>query len=100
GEKYLKGGNYQEALTQFLEARQQNNKSPIPLVKIGDMFRRLNDLGNARLNYKLAAERASNNIDIWSKYIDVLIESYEWEEAQRAMDKFRKLPVNQSAIDK
>jgi tetratricopeptide (TPR) repeat protein len=87
-------------LTQFLQARQANDKSPIPLVKIGDMFRYLHDLGNAQENYKMAADRAPNNIDIWTKFIDVLIQSYEWDEAQKAMDKFRKLPVSQSAIDK
>ena len=64
------------------------------------MFRNLHDLGNARVNYKMAADRAPQNIDIWSKYIDVLIQSYEWEEAEAAMARFRKLPVQQSAIDK
>ena len=100
GENALRHGKPQDALTQFLQARQANDKSPIPLVKIGDMFSYLHDLGNAQENYKIAADRAPNNIDIWTKYIDVLIQSYEWDEAQKAMDKFRKLPVSQSAIDK
>ena len=100
GERLLKAGKYQDALTQFLQARQSNNDSPIPLVKIGDMFSYLHDLGNARLNYKMAADRAPNSIDIWSKYINVLIQSYEWDEASKAMDRFRQLPVSQSAIDK
>jgi tetratricopeptide (TPR) repeat protein len=100
GEKLLKEGKSQDALNQFLQARQSNNDSPIPLVKIGDMFMNLHDLGNARVNYKMAADRARTNIDIWSKYIHVLIQSYEWDEAELAMDKFRKLPVSQSAIDK
>src|SRR5207248_3312884 len=100
GEKQLRLGKTQEALTQFLQARQANLDSPIPLVKIGDMFRNLHDLGNATVNYKMAAERAPNAIEIWSKYMDVLIQSFEWDEAEKAMDRFRKLPVNQSAIDK
>jgi tetratricopeptide (TPR) repeat protein len=100
GEKQLKEGKAQEALNQFLQARQSNNDSPIPLVKIGDMFMNLHDLGNARVNYKMAADRARTNIDIWSKYINVLIQSYEWDEAELAMEKFRRLPVSQSAIDK
>jgi predicted Zn-dependent protease len=37
---------------------------------------------------------------MWSKYINSLIQSYEWDEAQTAMERFRKLPVSQSAIDK
>lgn len=100
GERKLREGKQQEALTQFLQARQANDRSSLPPIKIGDMFFRLNDMNNARLNYKLAAERAPNNIDVWSKYISALIQSYEWEEAQKAMDRFRKLPVPQSAIDK
>ncbi len=100
GEKLLRAGKHQEALTQFLQARQSSDRSPLPLIKIGDLFWRAHDLENARLNYRAAAERAPNNIDIWSKYINVLIESFDWAEAQKAMDRFRKLDVPQSAIDK
>src|SRR5262249_28089348 len=81
-------------------AREANDRSPVPLVEIGDMFARRHQMDNARQNYKLATERAPNDIGVWSKYIDVLIQSYEWEEATKAMDKFRALPVPQSAIDK
>lgn len=100
GEKRIKEAKYQEALAQFLEARQVNLSSTLPLVRAGDMFVSLNDLVNARMNYQMAAEKAPNNIEIWSKYMDVLIQSYEWEDAQKAMEKFRNLPVSQSAIDK
>ncbi|MEK7396107.1 MAG: tetratricopeptide repeat protein [Candidatus Poribacteria bacterium] len=100
GEKLLKEGKYQEALIQFLEARRANDASPAPLVKMGDMFLMLRDIGNARLNYHMATRRAPKDIKIWSKYINVLIQSYEWNEAQNAMDTFRKLSVPQSAIDK
>jgi tetratricopeptide (TPR) repeat protein len=100
GEKLVQEGKYQEALVPFLQARQANDESPVPLVKMGDMFEYLKDVENAKQNYKLAAARAPNTIQVWSKYIKTLIESYEWEEAKKAMDKFRKLPVSQSAIDK
>jgi tetratricopeptide (TPR) repeat protein len=100
GERQLREGKQNDALTQFLQARKSNPNSSLPLIKTGDMFRYFNDLGNARLNYKKAAEMAPKNIEVWSKYIAVLIQSYEWEEAQQAMDRFRKLPVPQSAIDK
>jgi tetratricopeptide (TPR) repeat protein len=100
GEKLLREGKPHDALTQFLQAREANDASPIPPIKIGDMFSRLHDMGNAKLNYKLATDRAPNNIEVWSKYINLLIQSYEWEEAQKAMEKFRNLPVPQSAIDK
>lgn len=99
-EKLLAAGMQQEALAKFLEARQVNIDSPQPLIKIGDMFMRLSEVANARMNYQLAAEKAPNSINVWTKYIDVLIQSFEWEEAQKAMARFRKLPVSQSAIDK
>ncbi len=100
GERLLREGKQNDALSQFLQARKMNPNSSLPLIKTGDMFRYFNDLGNARLNYKKAAEMAPKNIEVWSKYISVLIQSFEWEEAQQAMDRFRKLPVPQSAIDK
>lgn len=100
GEKLLKQGLVNDALAQFLNARAENPNSVDPLMKIGDMFVQLNDLVNARLNYEAAAKMEPNTIDIWSKYISVLIQSYEWDDAQKAMDKFRKLQVSQSSIDK
>jgi tetratricopeptide (TPR) repeat protein len=100
GEKVLRDGKTHEALVEFLQANEANPVSPLPLVKIGDMFRLQNDLGNAMANYKKASEKAPNNIEVWSKYIGVLIQSFEWDEAKKAMDKFRNLPVPQSAIDK
>lgn len=100
GEKLLKQGLVNDALSQFLNARAENPKSADPLVKIGDMFVQLNDLVNARMNYQQAAQMEPNQIEVWSKYISVLIQSYEWEEAQKAMDKFSKLRVSRSSIDK
>ncbi|MBI2711480.1 MAG: tetratricopeptide repeat protein [Bdellovibrio sp.] len=100
GERLIGQGRYQEALSPLLQARQANDSSPLPLLKIGDMFAELYDVENAKKNYKMAAERAPNNILVWSKYIRTLIQSYEWEEATKAMDRFRKLPVAQSSIDK
>ena len=85
---------------QFLQATEANPTSPLPLVKIGDMFRAQNDVGNAMINYRKAAEKAPKSIEVWSKYINALILSYEWDEARKAMDKFKNLKVQQSAIDK
>jgi len=100
GERQVKDGRYQDALSQFQQARQANLKSPLPLVKIGDMFQNQNDVGNARDAYRLAAERAPNSIEVWSKYISSLIQSFEWVEAEKAMNRFRKLQASPSAIDK
>jgi len=100
GQRLRRQGKYQEALNNFLLARQSSEKSIVPLIAIGDLFAHQNDLSNARTYYAKAAAIAKNDIEVWSKYIDILIQSYEWEEAQAAMDKFRKMPVSQSAIDK
>jgi tetratricopeptide (TPR) repeat protein len=37
---------------------------------------------------------------VWSKYINALILSYDWDEARKAMERFKNLKVQQSAIDK
>ncbi len=100
GEKQLKDGQVSEALAQFLKARAENPKSAQPLIKIGDMFLQMNDLVNARMNYRSAAEIEQESIEVWSKYISVLIQSYEWDEAQKAMDKIRKSQTSASSIDK
>ena len=100
GERLIKEGRYEDALVSLLKAREENDSSPIPLVKIGDMFSNLNEVENAKLNYKLASQRAPNDIKVWSKYIKVLIQSYEWEEATQVMDKFRQMSIRPSSIDK
>jgi tetratricopeptide (TPR) repeat protein len=100
GERLLKEGKVHEALTSFIDARGADLQSPIPLVKMGDMFHRLNNQVHALMNYKLALERRPNSIEIGSKYIRALILNYEWAEAQKEMDRFRKMTVSQSAIDK
>lgn len=100
GEKQLKQGQIGEALGMFLRARAENPHSIQPLIKIGDMFLQLNDLVNARMNYQKAAAMEPNSIEVWSKYISVLIQSYEWEDAQKAMDKIRQVQTSASSIDK
>jgi len=100
-EKLIKQGQYQEALFKLMEARQAKPDSYLPSLKMGDMFIYLNDVANARESYKKATELApEREISVWSKYIKALILSYEWEEARAAVDRFRALPVGQSAIDK
>ncbi len=100
GEKLIQQGKYQDAMVPLLQARQANDESPLPLLKMGDMFTYLHDVENAKTNYKLATDRAPNNIQVWSKYIESLIQSYEWDAAKKAMDRFRNMQVSQSAIDK
>lgn len=101
GERLAQEGKVEAALSQYLAARNENPSSPLPLVKRGELFHRVKrDVVNARLAYKKAAELAPRDVQIWSKYIELLIQSYEWEEASKAMARFRNLPVPQGIIDK
>ncbi|NDD90774.1 tetratricopeptide repeat protein [bacterium] len=101
GERLAREGKTDDALIQFLEAARESPKSPIPLVKRGDLFYNIKkDFVNARLAYKKAADLAPRDVDVWARYIELLIQSFEWEEAAKAQERFRKLPVRQSIIDK
>jgi tetratricopeptide (TPR) repeat protein len=99
-EKLTKQGKYQDALLKLLDARQANPNSPLPSSKIGDLFMYLNDVTNSREAYEKAAKMAPDDVGVWSKYIKTLILSFEWDEAEKAMARFRTLPVGQSVVDK
>lgn len=100
GERHLKSGSYQDALASFLQARESHLDSVIPLEKIGDLWMYLNDFSKARLNYQMAIEQGTQDLGIMSKYVKVLILTYDWEEALKALSKFKKLAVGRSTIDK
>src|SRR6185437_14198533 len=100
GEKLVQQGRYQEAMVPFLQARKANDQSPIPLIKIGDMFNYLHDIENAKLNYKLAVDREPKNIQVLSKYIKTLLQSFEWDDAGKSIAKLGDLPGSQSIRDK
>lgn len=91
GEEYVQAGQYEKALQSFLEARQVDSDSVIPLEKIGDTFMKMNDLLNARMNYKKATEVSPKRMSVWPKYIQALIQSYEWDEANQAMIRFKRV---------
>jgi tetratricopeptide (TPR) repeat protein len=101
GERLAREGKVEDALFQFLEARRENPNSPLPLIKRGELFYQIKkDIVNARLAYQKAAELAPRDVRVWSKYIELLIQSYEWDEAAKAMARFRVLPVPQGIVDK
>ena len=101
GERLARAGRVEEALLQFLDARKEDSENPLPLAKRGDLFYSVKkDIVNARIAYQKAAELAPRDVRIWSRYIELLIQSYEWDEAGKAMGRFRGLPVPQGIIDK
>jgi Tfp pilus assembly protein PilF len=99
-ERALKDGSTEEAKARLLEAVTANPDSELPYLEMGDLFAAIGDFGQAKSNYRIAAFRKKNEIAIWSKYIGALIDSYEFDEANAAMERFRKMKVPQSAIDK
>lgn len=100
GERLVKEGRYQDALASFLLAREADLRSPLPLIKAGDMFSQLNNYPNALLNYKKAFEMDASNLDYAGKYIRTLILSYEWDESLHAIERIRRIPKSQSLVDR
>ena len=100
GEKFVRLGRYQDALIPFLQARQANDASALPLVKAGDMFSYLHDAANTLTNYKLAVDRDPKNKEVLSKYIKTLLQSFEWEEASKNILRLSTLPNTQSIQEK
>lgn len=56
------------------------------------------DIVNARISYKKAAELSPRDVSTWSKYIEILIQSYEWDEASAAIQKLRGFPLHREAV--
>jgi tetratricopeptide (TPR) repeat protein len=100
GEKLSKEGKYTEAIAKIMDSRDSNSKSHLPWVKLGDLFLKLRDVNNARANYAIAAEKAPESLSVWSKYIQSLILSYEFERAEAGISRFRQLNGNKSILDR
>ncbi len=100
-ERLLREGQVERAQLALIEARRESPGNPQPLVRLGNLFYVFKgDVLNAKINFRKAAELSPGDIRIWGRYIELLIQSYEWEEANRALGRFKSLPVPQSAIDK
>lgn len=100
GEKHYREGKYQEALTEFMQARQADLKAVLPLIRLGETNLKLRDIASARMGFQKATELAPNQLDVWVKYIGALIEGFDYQEAQRAIAKAKELTHQQSIIDK
>jgi tetratricopeptide (TPR) repeat protein len=100
-ERLLRESKVEEAQIQLMEARREAPSNPQPLVRLGNLFSLYKaDISNARINFRKAAELAPSDVRIWSRYIELLIQSYEWEEANRALARLRTLSVPQGSLDK
>lgn len=100
GEKLYLAGKYDDALVQYLSARDANTDSFHPLVKIGEMFIRQNKLREALDNFELAVKKAPNSAEAWSRYASALIRRYEWTDAEKAIQRLASMGANASVIDR
>jgi tetratricopeptide (TPR) repeat protein len=70
------------AIVALLQAKSYNPKSILPIIRLGDLFYQNTDLENAKKYYELATKVALN-IDerkrAWSKYLKILLDTYDWE---------------------
>lgn len=100
GERLYLVGKYDEALVQYLSARDANPDSFHPLVKIGEMFLRQNKPREALDNFTLAVKKSPNSVEAWARYAAALIRRYEWEDAEKAIRRLAELNANASMIDR
>jgi tetratricopeptide (TPR) repeat protein len=100
GEKLVAEGKFEAALNSFLQARQANPDSAVPLVKIGNMFQKRKNYRNALLNFRKANKLAPKSSNIRAAYIESLIQNFEWEEAAQAIASYRLMAKKESTADR
>lgn len=98
--RLFESGEPEKAKATYLQASLENPDSEIPFTELGDLFMRQRRTTEARDAYRNAAFRNKKDVNIWSKYIYSLIESYAFDEAEKQMTALRKMDVPQSAVDK
>ena len=91
GEKLYAVQKYSQALDEFMKARNAYFKATAPLVRIGDVFQKLGDFRNAAINFKKAIDLSPNDTSIEAKYVEALIDGYEWEAATSALERLQKM---------
>lgn len=100
GEKFFRDGNYKEAMSNFVTARETQFKDPLPLLRIADVFKKMGDLQAAKNSMAKAVELAPTRVDLYPKYVSLLIDAYEFETAARQMELFKGLNPPVSTVDK
>ncbi|MEW6056573.1 MAG: tetratricopeptide repeat protein [Bdellovibrionota bacterium] len=100
GERALKEGKLETALAHFLGARDLQYSDPTPLLKLAEVFRRKGDLQSAKINYAKAVKLVPRRVEIYPKYIRILIDAYEFEEASNVLKAFKGLNPAVSQVDR
>lgn len=99
-EKLVREGRSQDAIASLLQAKEANPKSIIPLVKLGEVFTKLQDFDNSKKYFKKATDLDPTNTKALGKYIESLLTSFEWEEANRMLSQLKRLKQSESDVYK
>ncbi len=91
GEKAAKEFHLEEAIRYFVQAREARPGDTLPLKRLGQAFLEQGDLINARANFEKALATATEDAEVLALLARTLVESYEWDEAVRVMEKLRGL---------
>ena len=100
GDRNLKAGKLHEAKTVLLQAQDAFSKSPVPFEKMGDLFYQTGEYNRAVENYKKAAAVDQNAGELAIKMIDALIKNHEWDDAEKALARYRTNPKLKSSVDR
>lgn len=100
GEKFLKDNMLDEAMANFLTARDVQYDDATPLLRLAEVFKRKGDPQSAKVNLGKAVKAAPRNAEIYPKYINVLVECYEFEEAARVLAQYKELSPPSGTVDK
>ena len=100
GEKALKANSIDSALSNFLSARDAQYDDVAPLLKIAEVFQRKGDLQSAKTNLSKAIQLDKKRAELYPKYIKVLIDAYEFEDAAQALALYKEMSPPTATIDR
>lgn len=100
GERSMKDEKWDDALSNFLSAREANDKDATPLLRIADVFIKKGDLQSAIPYYEKAVRLSPKNLEIYPKYIRTLISAYEFTEANETLTKFKEQNPDGIIVDR
>lgn len=100
GEKALKNNDLDSAMTHFLSARDAAYDDASPLIKLAEVFKRKGDLQSAKVNLGKAVALEKKRTELYPKYIQTLIDAFEFEEASAMLARYKDLNPPVATVDR
>lgn len=100
GERLLQENKLDEAITEFMNARNESDKDATPLLRLAEAFKRKEDDQAARTNYEKALQAAVKKEEVYPLFIRSLIQTYEFEAATKAIMDYKEKKPPVEKIDK